>query len=148
MTENKIYFYEEEISRVASAMHREMIDKLNAIIPDGRINISHFIILEFLKEKDSSNMSELSNALKLTMSAATAIIDKMVELKLVHRQHSKEDRRVVEVELTDKGKKTAIKFARHRLTMIKEVFSVLTEADKKIYLKLLKKIYDGLKDKK
>ena len=148
MTENKIYFYEEEISRLASAMHMEMVDKLNAMASDGNINISHLVILEFLKEKKSSNMSELSKTLKLTMSAATAIVDKMVELKLVLRHHSKEDRRVVEVEPTDKGKKTAVKFARHRLTMIKEVFSALTESDKKIYLRLLKKIYNGLKDKK
>ncbi len=148
MTEKRIYFYEEEISKVASSMHRELVNKISSVIPDGGINISHIIILEFLKEKKSSNMSELSKTLKLTMGAATAIIDKMVELQLTKRHHSKTDRRVVEVELTDKGKAAAEKFIKHRLVVIKEVFSVLTESDKKIYLKLLTKIYDGLKYKK
>ena len=148
MTENKGYFYEREISKLASAMHRELANKINSVIPDAGINISHLIIMEFLKEKKRSCMSELSNTLKLTMSAATAIIDKMVESKLAQRHHSKADRRVVEVELTNKGKTTAVKFARHRLAIIKEVFSVLTEADKKIYLKLLTKIYNFLKYKK
>ena len=148
MTEKRIYFYEEEISMLASAMHRELVNRISSVIPDTGINISHIIILEFLKEKKSSNMSELSKTLKLTMGAATVIIDKMVELKLTKRHHSKADRRVVEVELTDKGRAVAGKFVKHRLVIIKEVFSVLTEADKRIYLKLLTKIYNGLKSKK
>ena len=144
MTEKKIFFYEEEISMLASAMHRELANKISSGIPDGGVNISHIITLEFLKEKKSSNMSDLSKTLKLTMGAATAIIDKMVELKLAKRHHSKIDRRVVEVQLTDKGKAVAEKFIKHRLVIIKEVFSVLTEADKRIYLKLLTKIYNRL----
>jgi len=148
MTEKRIYFYEEEISKLTSSMHRELANKISSVIPDEGINISHIIILEFLKERKSSNMSELSKTLKLTMGAATAIIDRMVELQLTKRHHSKTDRRVVEVELTDKGKAVAEKFVKRRLVVIKEVFSVLTESDKKIYLKLLTKIYDGLKYKK
>ncbi|TRZ51355.1 MAG: MarR family transcriptional regulator [Dehalococcoidia bacterium] len=147
MTEKRIYFYEEEISRLASVMHRELVNKINSVIPDGGINISHLIIMEFLKEKKSSNMSDLSKTLKLTMGAATVIIDKMVELKLTKRHHSKADRRVVEVELTDRGKAVAGKFVKQRLVIIKEVFSVLTEADKRIYLKLITQIYNGLKSK-
>jgi DNA-binding MarR family transcriptional regulator len=145
MPEKKRVSYEYEISKLAAAMHREMVDKLNGMVSKGHINISHFVILEFLNEKKTSNMSDLSNALKLTMSAATAIVDKMVGLRLVYRSRSSADRRVVDVTLTAKGKKTALKFAKYRLSMIKDIFAVLTEEDKKAYYKLLKKIYDGLR---
>jgi DNA-binding MarR family transcriptional regulator len=147
MPEKQIFFYEKQISGLISIMHREMVDKLNSMIPQKHINIPHLIILEYLKEKGISNMSELSKALKLTMGAATAIIDKMVALKLVRRNRTEKDRRVVEVLLTGKGKSTAIKFAEYRLSMIKDIFSVLTEVDKKAYLKLLEKICNGLRQR-
>jgi DNA-binding MarR family transcriptional regulator len=147
MTEKQIFFYEKQISDLISIMHREMVDKLNSMVPQKNIHISHLIILEYLKEKGVSNMSALSKALKLTMGAATTIIDKMVELKLVRRNRPEKDRRIVEVVLTGRGRNTAVKFSKYRLSMIKDIFSVLTENDKKAYLKLLKKICNGLRQK-
>jgi DNA-binding MarR family transcriptional regulator len=147
MTEKQIFFYEKQISGLISIMHREMVDKLNSMIPQEHINISHLIILEYLKEKGISNMSDLSRALKLTMGAATVIIDKMVALKLARRNRAEKDRRVVEVVLTVKGESVAAKFAEYRLSMIKDIFSVLTEGDKKAYLKLLEKICNGLRQR-
>jgi DNA-binding MarR family transcriptional regulator len=147
MTEKQIFFYEKQISELISIMHREMVDKLSSMVPQKNIHISHLIILEYLKEKGVSNMSALSKALKLTMGAATAIIDKMVVLKLVKRNRTEKDRRVVEVALTSKGNNAAIKFGEYRLSMIKDMFSVLTEDNKKAYLELLKKICNGLRQR-
>jgi len=148
MNNPKAYYYEKEISKLAGAMHREFADRLNSTLLYGRLAMSHLIILELLNKKRSSNMSELSKNLKLTMSALTSIIDKMSELKLVKRYHSENDRRIVLVTLTKNGKMLASKISRDRLAVVKDIFSVLSKKEKQIYLELIKKIYNGLKDKR
>ncbi len=141
-------YYEKEIARFAAAMHTKFADKLNSIVLDGKLTVSHYIILNLLNDKKSSNMSELAKNLKLTMSATTSIIDKMVELKLVKRHHCAEDRRIVLITLTGNGKILVSKISKDRLAVIREILSVLSEKEKRLYLGLIKKIYSGLKDKK
>jgi len=141
-------YYEKEIAKFADLMHRKFADRLNSILLDGRLTVSHFIILRILDEKVSSNMSELSKNLKLTMSATTSIIDKMIEFKLVKRHHSENDRRVVLITLTKNGRVLVSKINKDRLAVIREILSVLSEKEKELYLELIKKIYNGLKDKR
>ena len=141
-------YYEQEIARFAAAMHTKFADKLNSIVLDGKLTVSHYIILNLLNDRRSSNMSELAKNLKLTMSATTSIIDKMVEFKLVKRHHSKDDRRIVLITLTENGRMLVSKISKDRLVVIREILSVLSEKEKQLYLRLIKKIYSGLKDKR
>ena len=139
--------YEAEISKTAGAIHRELSNKLNKIFSKGKITMSHIIVLELLYEKKHSIMTELAKSLNLTMSATTAIIDKMVEIRLVNRNRSEKDRRIVEVSLTKKGTTTTAKVLNNRLEMVKEMFFVLTKSEKQQYLKLLRKVYSGIREK-
>ena len=148
MTKNRPFYYETEIAKMAGAIHRELSHKLDSICSGGRLTISHMVILELLAERESSNMSELSKTLNFTMPAATAIIDKMIELGLVKRDRSTEDRRIVVVSLTAKGKDSAKKLTKSRHDMVREVFSVMTEQEKKQYLLLLNKVYTGIISRK
>ena len=136
--------YEAEISKTAGAIHRELSNKLNKIFSKGKFAMSHIIVLELLYEKKHSTMTELAKSLNLTLSATTAIIDKMVEIRLVDRNRSEKDRRVVEVSLTKKGTTTTVKLLNSRLEMVKEMFFVLTKSEKKQYLKLLRKVHSGI----
>jgi len=147
MRGNVDFNYEAEISKTAGAIHRELTNKLNKIFSKGKLAMSHIIILELLYEKKHSTMTELAKSLNLTMSAATAIIDKMVEMKLVNRNRSEKDRRVVEVSLTKKGTTTTAKVLNNRLEMVKEMFFVLTESEKQQYLLLLRKVYSGIRER-
>jgi len=148
MKEKNQFFYETEIAFTMGMLHRELANRLDEMCAGGKLNISHIIVLELLLEKGSSSMSELAKVLNLTMGAATAIADKMVGLDLVKRERSTKDRRVVDVSLTKKGKDAASKTASNRLEMVKDIFSVLTKEEKSQYLGLLKKVHNGLLDKK
>ena len=148
MDKLKKCYYEKEIAKFAAAMQTKFADKLNSIVLDGKLTVSHYIILNLLNDRRSSNMSELAKNLKLTMSATTSIIDKMVELKLVKRHHSKDDRRIVLITLTENGRMLVSKISKDRLVVIREILSVLSEKEKQLYLRLIKKIYTGLKDKR
>ena len=103
-------------------------------------------IREYLKEKGTSKMGDIALLLNLSMSAATSIVDKMIDMKLLKRERSSDDRRVVIVELDDKGKATADQIMEDRKKCINDIFSVLEDKERKEYLRLITKVYDNLGD--
>ena len=58
-------------------------------------------------EKETMRMSELSEAMSLTTSTSTRMIDSLVKEGFVERGYDKLDRRLVTVELTGNGRKIA-----------------------------------------
>jgi Transcriptional regulators len=58
-------------------------------------------------ERKIMRMNELSEAMSLTTSTSTRMIDSLVEEGFVERGHDKFDRRLVTVRLTVQGKKVA-----------------------------------------
>jgi MarR family transcriptional regulator, organic hydroperoxide resistance regulator len=142
------FYYEKEIAKIVGVMHRKLTRYIYAVFVKGQLSLSHIIAMEFLDEKKKANMSELSGVLNLTMGASTSVVDKLAALKLAQRHHLAKDRRVVEVLLTRKGENLIKKVIKHRLDMVNNVLSVLSEKDKEVYFGLLKKIYAGLRDEK
>ena len=134
----------EEMTRILPRLLREFTSKQDSILAKGKIAIPHVVILDVLKEKESSTMGELAKILNLTMSAVTVIIDKMIELGFVKRERSKEDRRIVNVMLAKKGKELAEEVNKERRNMANDIFSVLTGKEKEEYLRLISKVYESL----
>ena len=83
---------------------------------------------------------------RLYILPVTGVVDKMVSLGLVKREHSKEDRRIVEVFLTSKGEQSAKEVTNVRKKAIKSMYSVLTDKEKALYLSLLGKVYSKLRE--
>jgi DNA-binding MarR family transcriptional regulator len=136
--------YEHDVAKIVGALHRKLTRNIYDLFLKGKLSLSHIITMELLHDRGSSNMSELSKALNLTMGASTAVIDKLIRLGLASRRHTEKDRRIVEVFRSKKGEQLVNGVIGHRLEMVKKVLPVLTDKDKRVYLDLLKKIYKGL----
>lgn len=137
-----------EIAKILPSIMREFTKMQRNLFLKIRLTISQIVILEFLAEQGACRMNELGKALNSTMSAVTAIVDKMITLKLVKRERSRKDRRVVKVILLDKGKKTAKRVRDGRRNCANELFAKLTRKDKDEYIRILKKVYNNLRSKK
>lgn len=64
------------------------------------------LTLNVLSRAPMINVSKLAKSMHLKMSNMVSILDKLEEQGLINRTRSKEDRRVVEIELTEKAKVT------------------------------------------
>src|SRR6188768_208842 len=64
-------------------------------------------VVKMLEQIGDLSLSELSERIRAQNSTVTGIIDRMERENLVTRERSKEDRRVVYIKLTDKGRKLA-----------------------------------------
>jgi DNA-binding MarR family transcriptional regulator len=68
---------------------------------------SQLLVLKMLEPQGQLSLSELSERIRAKNSTVTGIIDRMERDGLVVRRRSGEDRRVVHIELTPRGKKLA-----------------------------------------
>jgi DNA-binding MarR family transcriptional regulator len=69
----------------------------------GDLNKHDGSVIFFLGQDGACTMSELALKIRLTVSSATLIVDRLVDKELIARERSAEDRRVVRVALTQEG---------------------------------------------
>jgi DNA-binding MarR family transcriptional regulator len=68
------------------------------------LTISQYALLAYLQEKGKSSMRPVSLELGITMGAGTNLANKLIRSGLATRDRDKVDRRVVWIEITDKGR--------------------------------------------
>jgi DNA-binding MarR family transcriptional regulator len=85
-------------------------------------------------------MSSLAESLAVPLSTATHTVDRLVAKGLVLRNRSEEDRRVVQVEMSDYGRKLQEEFRDKRKLMACSWLEPLSSGEREIFLELMSKI--------
>jgi len=89
----------------------------------GGFNEKELQVVVFVGLHTSVKMTELSENLNSPLSTLTSVVDKLVEKKFLTRVHSDEDRRVVNVALTIKGKNSFKTFLDRKDEMAEKILS-------------------------
>jgi DNA-binding MarR family transcriptional regulator len=69
------------------------------------VNMAQSFVLFCLLDNDGSTLSEIGNRAQIENSSLTTMVDKLERDGLVERRLSTEDRRVIRLYLTEKGRK-------------------------------------------
>ena len=94
-------------------------------------------IIEAIGEKEPKNMSSVAKIMSVTVGTLTIAINSLVKKGYVHRERSEEDRRVVLISLTEKGRKANAHHMKFHDGMIQAVLKDLDEEQQKILVKSL-----------
>ena len=86
--------------------------------------------------------------MEMSSSAATQLVDVLVQAGLVIRQEDPKDRRLVQLELSPKGKKHIKATKEKRIAEMAGLFDALTDRELEEYVRLQKKITSSFLDKK
>jgi DNA-binding MarR family transcriptional regulator len=97
-------------------------------------------VLLTVGEAGVQTMGRMAHELAVSLSALTAIVDRLVAKELVHRYRSNKDRRVVHVELTDQGRRIHERRRRARMRMATAMLEALTRRDQDGFLTFMRKI--------
>ena len=89
-------------------------------------------------------MSEIGRLVYISKSNMTSLIDKLVEEGLVERLPDKNDRRVINIALTDKGKDLLRNWRKHSNNEIKMNLSTLSDEDLEKFYNSVENIKDIL----
>lgn len=110
-----------------------------------------FIHLEIMKKIDDSKgltMTDLAQYLCIKAPSVTYLVEDLVKYKLVKRSHDTQDRRVVKIVLTPKGKKILNKVYPHRADSFRKVLHQLGSTEQKKFIKTLEHIHEIYKKTK
>jgi len=69
------------------------------------LTISQLKVLKIVEFKGMLKMKDISEKLSIRPSAATYIVDSLIKEKLLERYRCEDDRRVVHIKITEKGRK-------------------------------------------
>jgi DNA-binding MarR family transcriptional regulator len=93
-----------DLSRLLKNIYREMKTEWYRQVDDCMTNSQYHLLLA-LEQSGPSKSTELAGRLKITNSGLTSLADKLLDKELIDRQRSINDRRVVWLSITDKGRK-------------------------------------------
>jgi DNA-binding MarR family transcriptional regulator len=84
-----------------------MMDRIEASFETHGFTFTQWVVLMYLRDDISVTPAGICREMRHDSGALTRVIDQLEERGLITRHRSREDRRVVELELTRSGRETA-----------------------------------------
>lgn len=97
-------------------------------------------VIEAIGMEGARNMTSVARSLEVTTGTLTIAVNSLVKKGYVDRVRSEEDRRVVLVSLSDKGRRAYLHHRRFHEQMIDSVVAELTEEEQRVLEKALVKL--------
>jgi DNA-binding MarR family transcriptional regulator len=107
-----------------------------------------FHVLMHVGQLGNCIMSELADKMQLSLSSITGIVDKLEAKKIVRRDRSAQDRRIVQVVLTDEGLKIHKTAMDGHLEFVRTLLKALDPREQDVFLGLFRKIAAAFKANK
>jgi DNA-binding MarR family transcriptional regulator len=121
----------------------DLISAHFAPVSSDELSIQEMKIVDFIGQRESCIMREISEYTQVAVSTMTGIVDKLEDKGFVRRERNDEDRRIVRVFLTVKGRKLYKSYVENYLELSRQMLRELSEDEQKTYLELMKKIARG-----
>lgn len=110
----------------------------------GEITLPQLWALEYLSRQGNSPMRDLVQFLKISKPAATGLIDRLIAQGLARREGDKEDRRIVRVSITARGRKIISSIWEQKRNSMMRVFGQISPQDRAQYLTTLERVVANL----
>ena len=102
-------------------------------------------IIEVVGLGDGNNMSTIAKKLGITVGSLTTSMNSLVNKKYAVRHRSEEDRRIVNIKLTEKGEQAYHHHANFHKKMVEAVVETLDEEEIPVLTKALDNLYQFFK---
>ena len=104
------------------------------------LTLAQFAVLEALANKGSLPLGRLGQLLVVTPGNITYVVNQLERRGLVRRERAADDRRVVSAALTPEGRELVEAIAPEHARFVRDLFAVLTPAERAVLRRLLKKL--------
>ncbi|MBD7915914.1 MarR family transcriptional regulator [Clostridium sp. Sa3CUN1] len=111
------------------------------------LSVREMHTVEAIGRKEKRMMSEVAQDLGITVGTLTTAINRLIKKGYVERSRIEEDRRVVLVELTKKGKIAHRLHERFHSEMVRSMLDTLLDEEKEILISSLGKLNSYFKEK-
>lgn len=98
-TEPSIVRLEEVLNELILAFNQ----KRHSVLSQYGVNETDVEIIRYLTDQEQKKMKEVGEHFHIKLSTLTSTVDKLEKAKLVKRKSSKDDRRVIYIQVTNRG---------------------------------------------
>ena len=131
------------LNEVLVNLFRDVMDiEQKAIITEEFQDITNndMHIIEAIGMNEPKNMSTIAREISVTVGTLTIAMNSLVKKGYVLRERGKEDRRVVYISLTERGRAAFVHHARFHKAMIDSISDELTSEEMELLIKTLTKL--------
>ena len=131
------------LNEVLVNLFRDVMDiEQKAIITEEFQDITNndMHIIEAIGMNEPINMSTIAREISVTVGTLTIAMNSLVKKGYVLRERGKEDRRVVYISLTERGRAAYVHHARFHKAMIDSISDELTSEEMELLIKTLTKL--------
>ena len=131
------------LNEVLVNLFRDVMDiEQKAIITEEFQDITNndMHIIEAIGMNEPKNMSTIAREISVTVRTLTIAMNSLVKKGYVLRERGKEDRRVVYISLTERGRAAYVHHARFHKAMIDSISDELTSEEMELLIKTLTKL--------
>ena len=147
MKHNSLSSFSEEVVSLIPRLMQGVFKRQTDALGKGKITIPQYVCMDLIGAKGPVMMKEIALSLEVSLPAATGLVDRLYITGFVKRIFEPTDRRIIRIILTEKGKKALKEVKEKRREVIKDVFSHLSQRERELYLKILKKVVSNLSTK-
>lgn len=145
------------MSKTIAVLNELLVDIFNDILTieqkalsDGEfkdLSITEIHTIEAIGMYEAKSMSEVALKLKITVGTLTTAVNNLVKKDYVERKRIEEDRRVVLIQLTKKGKLAYRVHEKFHKDMIKQTIQDMDEKEEQLLTTALEKLNNFFKSK-
>jgi DNA-binding MarR family transcriptional regulator len=132
---------------VSFQVHKKAESLIKCQIGNDLTNDQHYI-LRYIHQASVCTSSELADAFEVNKSAITAIINRMVDRGLILRTRDENDRRVIYLTLTDKGRELFEQTQEKIRLLVESIITQFEETEIKNFIDTYEKLARILINKK
>jgi MarR family transcriptional regulator, organic hydroperoxide resistance regulator len=102
--------------------------------------------LFFIRNEGTTNLSKLAARLAVTPTNVTGIVDRLLKKGLITRTESSQDRRILELRLTEDGEKLVTKLRERRREYMSDVLARMSPEDLEILAQGFKSLANAVEN--
>ena len=139
--EKRIRADAERLADIFTAIQRSFILQLSKELTRGDVSFPQYCLLGFLAPQEHLTMSEVAQRMGHTTAAATGLVDRLEKLGHVRRTHGKEDRRKIEVQITQSGLTLVTEVRDDMVRNLIHFMGCLTSSEQKTWVRIYEKLF-------
>ena len=112
----------------------------------AQLTMLQFQALLYISKHENVSMGDIANFFSIMLPTATTLTNKLFKADLVNRKIDQKDRRIVRIELTQKGNDLLKESKKARNKKMSHFLSYMSEFEKNALLDILKALQERMED--
>lgn len=133
----------ELVNKYKTEINKDFRKYAESILKDHDFTIANLKYLFIIDRNKGINLNEIATELNIDKAMVTRGIKKLDELGYVNKVQDESDTRAYKLSLSEKGQKSLFSLQHIFKEWFEKITYNLTEEEKNLYVKLMKKVYEN-----